>query len=250
MSRLTNYQTDEPTAKRRNLLSSSPISSSSRMLLSVSYLRLTPLLSRTFKSSSQLYSAQLSSTSATPMKSSTPNDVLTFWFDELTPKDWFNKSDEVDSTINNRFGDLLKAASACELDGWRKDAESSLAEIIVLDQFSRNIYRDTPGAFANDSLALALAQEAIAKGFDKEFLSTPSKLSFLYMPFMHSESLAIHERALVLFDTPGLEFNLGFEKKHKVIIDRFGRYPHRNAILGRESTEEEIAFLKEPDSAF
>ena len=177
-----------------------------------------------------------------------PNDVLSFWFEELSFQDWFKTDPELDKTMTDKFGGLLKKASACELGAWRATAEGSLAEIIVLDQFSRNIFRGDPKAFSQDSLALALSQEAIAKTFDKELDST--KLAFLYMPFMHSESKVIHERAMDLFQAPGLEFQLGFEKKHKVIIDRFGRYPHRNEVLCRDSTPEEIAFLKEPDSSF
>ena len=118
----------------------------------------------------------------------------------------------------------------------------------MLDQFSRNVYRNTPKAFAQDPLALALAQEAIALGKDVEL--SPTQQSFLYMPFMHSESLLIHERAVELFKAPGMENNYEFEIKHKVIIDRFGRYPHRNEILGRESTAEEIEFLTQPGSSF
>ena len=179
-----------------------------------------------------------------------PTDVLHFWFEELTPKDWFNPSNpvELDAKIRDKFEHLLEKASACELSSWRSTPDGSLAEIIVLDQFSRNIYRNTPKAFAQDPLALGLAQEAIGKGFDK--VMEPSKLSFLYMPFMHSESRLIHERAMELFDTPGLEMQFDFEKKHKAIIDRFGQYPHRNEILGRLSTEEEDAFLKQPGSSF
>ena len=136
----------------------------------------------------------------------------------------------------------------CELYEWRKSAKGRLAEIIVLDQFSRNMFRGTAQAFAYDSLALALSQEAVAIEADK--LLNPTERSFLYMPFMHSESLAIHERAIELYRAEGLEFNLEFEIKHKVIIDRFGRYPHRNKILGRASTKEEIRFLQQPNSSF
>jgi uncharacterized protein (DUF924 family) len=174
--------------------------------------------------------------------------VLKFWFEDLSQQQWFMKSDEVDATIRDRFLDIHKKASACELDHWRKDAEGSLAEIIVLDQFSRNLYRDTPKAFAQDGIALVLAQEAIAKGFHKQ-LSTV-QVHFLYLPFMHSESLVMHERAVELYTALGQAINLEFEMKHKAIIEKFGRYPHRNEILGRESTPEEIEFLKGPDSSF
>ena len=126
--------------------------------------------------------------------------------------------------------------------------EGRLAEIIVLDQFSRNLYRDQPHAFAYDNMALILAQEAISLQLDAQL--SPEQRAFLYMPFMHSESKLIHEFALKLFQRLGNEINLNFEKKHKVIIDRFGRYPHRNALLGRVSTPEELAFLTQPNSSF
>ena len=118
----------------------------------------------------------------------------------------------------------------------------------MLDQFSRNLFREDPRAFAQDGLALALAQEAISLQLDQQL--SPKQRSFLYLPFMHSESKLIHEFALKLFQRLGNETNLAFEKKHKVIIDHFGRYPHRNAVLGRVSTAEEIEFLKQPNSSF
>ena len=174
--------------------------------------------------------------------------VLDFWFNQLEAKDWFVANQEVDNAIREQFGDLLKQASQAELFTWRVTPEGRLAEIIVLDQFSRNIYRNTPQAFSQDPLALGLAQEAIRLEADKSL--TTIERSFLYMPFMHSESAAIHKQAVVLFSQPGMENNYGFELKHKLIIDRFGRYPHRNAILSRESTTEEIEFLSQPGSSF
>ncbi|KJY82835.1 membrane protein [Vibrio galatheae] len=175
-------------------------------------------------------------------------DVLDFWFNELDAKDWFMGSPELDVQIDSRFGALLTRASQSELFTWRGSADGRLAEVIVLDQFSRNIYRGTPNAFAQDPLALALAQEAIAQGLDKAL--PIEQRAFLYMPFMHSESALIHQQAIELFSTPGMENNYQFELKHKLIIDRFGRYPHRNQILGRQSSEEEIEFLTQPDSSF
>jgi len=119
---------------------------------------------------------------------------------------------------------------------------------LVLDQFSRNVYRDTARAFAQDALALALAQELVASGQDR---SLPlAQRSFAYMPYMHSESALIHTQAALLFAQPGMQDSLRFEQRHHEIIDRFGRYPHRNALLGRESTPEEQAFLSEPGSSF
>ena len=176
------------------------------------------------------------------------NDVLKFWFEDSGPSKWFTKSREFDNQITERFLAVHTKANQCELFEWRKMARGRLAEIIVLDQFSRNIYRDHPQSFSSDNLALALAQEAIVVGADDDL--TQTEKSFLYMPFMHSESLKIHEVAVQLYEQNGLQNNLDFEIKHKNIIERFGRYPHRNAILGRESTEAELAFLNQPGSSF
>lgn len=175
-------------------------------------------------------------------------EILEFWFNELEPKMWWVKDEVLDSRIRGRFMELHTQAMRGELYSWRAGARSSLAEIIVLDQFSRNMFRDTPQAFASDPLALALAQNAIEKGFDKEL--EKEQRSFMYIPFMHSESAMIHGWALELYTALGMEDKLKYEKLHKAIIDRFGRYPHRNAILGRQSTQEELEFLKEPHSSF
>ncbi|GAB1622142.1 DUF924 family protein [Agarivorans albus] len=175
-------------------------------------------------------------------------DVLDFWFEQLNPQQWFSVDAKLDEIISNQFSALLQQAASSELFTWREQAQASLAEIIILDQFSRNIHRGQASAFANDSLALCLAQQAVAKGFDQQL--NLSQRSFLYMPYMHSESLVIHQQAEQLFKATGLENNYQFELKHKVIIERFGRYPHRNQILGRESSPEEIAFLAGPDSSF
>jgi uncharacterized protein (DUF924 family) len=176
-----------------------------------------------------------------------PQSILHFWFNELTPKHHFAKDAALDEAIRTRFGATL-AAARCELFAWRTTPEGRLAEVLVLDQFSRNVYRDTPQAFAQDALALALAQELVASGQDR---SLPlAQRSFAYMPYMHSESALVHTQAALLFAQPGMEDTLRFEQRHQAIIERFGRYPHRNAILGRESTPEELAFLSEPGSGF
>jgi uncharacterized protein (DUF924 family) len=175
-------------------------------------------------------------------------DILTFWFEELTAKQHFVKDAALDETIRSRFGATLEAAARCELFAWRAAPEGRLAEIVVLDQFSRNMYRDTPRAFAQDALALALAQELVASGQDAS-LPTAQRV-FAYMPYMHSESALVHTQAAVLFSQPGMEDNLNFERRHQAIIDRFGRFPHRNAILRRPSSAEELAFLREPGSSF
>jgi uncharacterized protein (DUF924 family) len=174
--------------------------------------------------------------------------VLQFWFVELEPRDWWRKDPELDQRIASRFGTLLEAAASGALAEWRTTARGRLAEIIVLDQFTRNIHRGSAEAFANDALALRLAEEAVAAGADLEL--PVEERRFVYMPYMHSESAAVHETAMRLFATPGLEKNLDFERRHKAVIDRFGRFPHRNALLGRESTAEEIEFLKQPGSSF
>lgn len=175
-------------------------------------------------------------------------EILDFWFSPETEPNWFAKSDEFDELIEKKFKLVHTQAAVSELWSWRKNAEGRLAEIIVLDQFSRNLFRNDPRAFAQDALALALAQEAISLQLDQQL--SPEQRSFLYLPFMHSESKHIHEFALKLFQRLGNDTNLEFEKKHKVIIDHFGRYPHRNAVLGRTSTAEEIEFLKQPNSRF
>lgn len=175
-------------------------------------------------------------------------DVLDFWFKEIEPAQWWQKSDEFDQLIEQRFGSLHRQAVLGELFEWRTNALGSLAEILLLDQFSRNIHRDKPESFASDPQALTLAQVAVDKGFAQELKA--SETSFLYMPYMHSESLKVHEQAVELFTALGNAYNLDFELKHKAIIERFGRYPHRNAILGRVSTQEEKDFLAGPNSSF
>ena len=175
-------------------------------------------------------------------------EIINFWFTEMEPGAWSRKIPELDEQMRQRFAEVHRQAVQGELWRWREADLGRLAEVIVLDQFSRNMYRDTPGAFAADGTALVLAQEAIAGGVDQR-LPVEQRL-FLYMPFMHSESLVIHERALELFSTPGLEKHLGYEHRHRDILLRFGRYPHRNAIVGRSSTTEELEFLRQPGSSF
>lgn len=174
--------------------------------------------------------------------------VLQFWFKEITPAQWWKVDAEFDQLVRQRFSGLHAQAAQSELFLWRQSPTGRLAEIIVLDQFSRNMFRGQMQAFAADPMALALAQEAVAAGDDLK-LSVEQRV-FLYMPYMHSESSAIHEVAERLFKENAPESNYKFELQHKAIIDRFGRYPHRNEILGRESTEQELAFLAQPGSRF
>lgn len=174
----------------------------------------------------------------------TPDDVLTFWFEELTPEEHFNGGTEIDEEIRERFGKLHTKAAAGELYDWRETLYGRLAEIIILDQFSRNLYRGEAKAFAQDKMALALAQECL-RNCDLSTLES-SERAFLYMPFMHSESLVIHEIAMKLFSSePDLKENLKYEISHKETLEEFGRYPYRNKALGRKNTPAEEDYLKE-----
>lgn len=174
--------------------------------------------------------------------------VLNFWFKELTPKDWFSKNPQMDEEIRHRFSSLHHKAAKGELSSWRESKEGRLAEIILLDQFSRNLHRDSKRAFQNDELALSLAQEMVRLGLDQE-LNSDEKI-FVYLPYMHSEKLEVHQEAERLFAAAELEDNLDYERRHKEILEKFGRYPHRNKVLGRKSTPAEVEFLKTPGSSF
>jgi uncharacterized protein (DUF924 family) len=175
-------------------------------------------------------------------------EILKFWFEEIQPSQWWVKDEQFDQVIIERFSDIHAKAIRCELYEWRNSAEGRLAEIIVLDQFSRNMFRESPLSFAYDSLALALSQEAVLFGVDKELNSV--QRSILYLPFMHSESIEIHKVAISLYQKNGNQSNLDFEIKHKQIIEKFGRYLHRNKVLGRVSTDKEIEFLKQQGVGF
>ena len=174
--------------------------------------------------------------------------VLSFWFERHGPDQWWAKDPAFDEAIRSEFGALHASAVLGELHEWREAPEGRLAEIIVLDQFSRNLYREDPRAFACDGMALALAQEALRARADR---AVPlERRKFFYMPYEHSESHLIHEIAVRLFESIDDPRSLDYELQHKAIIDRFGRYPHRNKALSRPSTPEEIAFLKTPNSSF
>jgi uncharacterized protein (DUF924 family) len=175
-------------------------------------------------------------------------EVIRFWFEEIDPSRWWAKDTDLDRLIAQRFAAIHAQATRCELFGWRAGPEGRLAEIIVLDQFSRNLFRGRPESFASDSLALALAQEAVVTGADRSL--PPTIRDFLYMPYMHSESLLIHDSASALFESNAVANTIDFARRHRAVIARFGRYPHRNAILGRQSTAEEIEFLAQPGSSF
>ncbi len=170
------------------------------------------------------------------------NEVLRFWFEESPPKAWFTRDEHFDAEIRKRFGALHATLIEKVPAAVTKTPLGALATVIVLDQFSRNLFRNSPRAFDADATALALAQEAIDAGFDRE-LSVPQRI-FLYMPFQHSEDRAVQARSIELFEALGDAKSLDYAHQHRDIIERFGRFPHRNRTLGRESTPEEIEFLK------
>lgn len=169
-------------------------------------------------------------------------DIITFWFEDAGEKKWYAKDPAFDELIRSTFEDIHGKISNGEMKSWRNEPLGRLAEIIVLDQFSRNMFRGTPRAFQYDAQALSLAEEAVAVGADLGL--PPEQRAFMYLPYMHSESKDVHTEALKLFTMLGEEGNLKYEQLHKDIIDRFGRYPSRNAVLGRTSTPEELEFLK------
>ena len=182
-------------------------------------------------------------------------DVLDFWFGPVPhrPRDeWFRKDAAFDATIRERFGDDVAAALAGAFGEWCTMPRGALARVILLDQFTRNIHRDTPRAFAGDAAALATAVDAVAQGFDRAL--DFHERWFLYMPLEHAEDPRMQERSLALFGALAQEMGepgaLAWAEKHAAVIRRFGRYPHRNAILGRVSTPEELAYLAEPGSGF
>jgi uncharacterized protein (DUF924 family) len=178
----------------------------------------------------------------------THDAILDFWFWETDSRAWWNADPGFDESVRRRFGGLHARAAHGELTVWRASPRGRLAEIIVLDQFSRNLYRASARAFAQDLAALVLAQEAVSAGALP--VLAPVERAFLLMPYMHSESREIHVAAETLFRLHAPADNLDFELRHKAIVDRFGRFPHRNAVLGRPSTSEELEFLELPGSAF
>ena len=182
--------------------------------------------------------------------------VLDFWFgtgDQARPE-WFRKDPAFDALIRGRFGALIDAALAGAIDDWAgRSPQAALARILVLDQFTRNAFRDTARAFAGDAQALRAARDLVARGFDR--LLTGRQRGFAYLPFEHAEDRAAQQEAMRHFtalvaEHPGLADLLLWARKHQEIIERFGRYPHRNALLGRADTADEAAFLQQPGSSF
>ena len=184
-------------------------------------------------------------------------EVLAFWFGEPPAQqpraEWFRKDAAFDAGIRERFGATLESALQGGLQEWRAQPAGALARIVVLDQFTRNAFRDTPRAFAGDALALAAAQALVAAGADR--LLAPLQRWFAYLPFEHAEDLAVQQQSLQLFaalatEHPALADAQRWAVKHFEVIERFGRYPHRNAVLGRTSSDAEQAFLSQPGSSF
>ncbi len=185
-------------------------------------------------------------------------EVIDFWFDPRAEKLWFERNDAFDAEIRDRFGGLIAQAGAGRLSSWEATAPEALALVIVLDQFPRNIYRGSSLAFAADPVARAVAERAIERGFDMS--TSRERRFFFYLPFEHSEDAADQDRSIALFRTwvetclpesrLEAERHFRFILRHQEIIRRFGRFPHRNAALGRATTPEEEAFLKEPRSSF
>lgn len=170
--------------------------------------------------------------------------VLDFWFGELKPEQWWKQDDDVDRAVVARFSDLYDTLADAVPREWLGSPQGRLAGVIVLDQFPRNMFRNDPRAYDTDGAALRLADETIEMGWDAHIEA--EKRAFLYMPFQHSEDAGVQRRSVELFSALGNEDNLDFAIKHKDIIDRFGRFPHRNDVLGRESSEAEVEFLKGP----
>ncbi|ODT57851.1 MULTISPECIES: DUF924 family protein [Paracoccus] len=172
----------------------------------------------------------------------TPHEMLEFWFSDQMRPYWFAKSDDIDKDIAARFSDTYEEAHAGRLDAWMDAPDSALALVIALDQFPRNIHRGGPRSFESNDLALRHARTALDQGHD---LGQPAeRRQFFYLPFMHSEDLADQDRSVALYEQLGNDHSLHFAREHRDIVARFGRFPHRNAILGRDSTPEESEFLK------
>ena len=177
-------------------------------------------------------------------------EVLEFWFGDDARAAWFHANPAVDQIIRKRFGELFARAATGELKAWETSAEGCLALCILLDQMPRSMFRGAPRAFATDDRALAVAEHALAKGFDRQL--TNWQKQFVYMPFMHSENLANQLRALALFESGGgsMTENRRFAEEHVAVIRRFGRFPHRNAIFGRSSTDAEAQYLSEVEERY
>ena len=181
-------------------------------------------------------------------KTPSDTDILNFWYVETTPELWFKKDDDFDAAIQNRFGKAVTGALAGRFDHWANDADGCLALILMLDQFTRNMFRHSARAFLGDEMALALSLRCV----ERKYLDAdrPSYCQFMLMPMMHSENIGIQDISLPLFEQYTSKLTYDYTVKHRDIITRFGRFPHRNAILGRPSSSDEEQFLTQPGSSF
>lgn len=184
-----------------------------------------------------------------PRQGDEASEVLYFWFVQCRPRQWFRKDPAFDALLQERFLGLTRRAVSSELDAWSAEATPGLALVLLLDQFPRQIWRDTAMAFAGDPQALALSLKAVERGW-LEAEPEQTRRQFWLMPLMHSEDLAVQEAALPLFERFSDPRTADFARRHRDVIARFGRFPHRNALLGRVSSAEELAFLKTPGSRF
>ncbi len=177
-------------------------------------------------------------------------EVLDFWFVEIAPAQWFQKSDDFDAVICERFGQVYEMAKDGYYDSWMVDADGHLALCLILDQFPRNMFRNSPRAFESDAKALSVSKKAISLGLDQVLAAY--KRRFLYLPFEHSENLDDQKRSVELFATMQEDDPLGYDYalRHLKVIEEFGRFPHRNAVLGRENTAAEKEYLARPDAGF
>jgi len=175
-----------------------------------------------------------------------PEQILEFWFKEIDRKVWFNSTPEFDAQLKERFERVYLSALNNELENWENSPQGSVALVIVLDQFPLNMYRGLPQSFSGESKSREVARRAIKNNFDLELPG--EQKAFLYMPFMHSEDLGDQDLSVMLYSKAGLDHNLRFAKHHREIVRKFGRFPHRNKILGRESTEAEIAYLNSKEA--
>lgn len=170
-----------------------------------------------------------------------PSEVRAFWFEEVGSMYWFAKNKKLDDTLRSRFLSLHTMAAVGAIDEWSEAPDSALALIIVLDQFSRNLYRENSRSFAQDEKAISIAKQAVSKAWDQKMM--PHERMFLYMPFMHAENIADQEQGCLLFKSLDLPLSLYSARLHHAVVERFGRFPHRNTYLGRQSTAEELDYL-------
>ena len=180
------------------------------------------------------------------MNTTSPQDILDFWYAAEMRSKWFASTPQVDAMIRERYEQVWETAQRGALDHWRDSPAGCLALTIVLDQFPLNMFRGTAKSFSTEQQAVAVTKHAIAQGFDRPIDKT--QLAFLYLPLMHSEDLADQGLSVALFEAAGLENNLRFARHHREIVRRFGRFPHRNAILGRTNSTEELAYLNSKEA--